>query len=463
MLRGLINLFRKAWIVVSLIIIVLLLAGCGGADDGAAETAPPTEPKPTSTFAPKPTFTPLPSATPAERVAANPTDEPTAEPLPTETPVPTEEIEVVPTETATPAPPTPTPLPPLPPQKPLRMNSPEYGIQAFLWWRPEIAERDLLMIKDMGFTWVKQTFAWRDIELEKGRFDWSHTDHIVYTANKYGGLDLLIRVDDAPEWAAPGCKNPGAGIIQGPPRNLQDFADFLKALVGRYKGRIRAYEIWNEPNLRREWCGRPPSPAEYAQMLKVAYSAIKSVDPNAMVISAGLTPTGTGPPEALPDTTYLDQLYQAMGGSSEGYFDVLGVHAPGYKAPPEMSPEEAANNPEYGGQRFFVFRRVEDLRAIMERYGDGGKQVAVLEFGWTSDPIHEAYAWHRVTEEQKADYLVRAYQWAKEHWSPWIGVMSAIYIADPDWTQDDEQYWWAITNPDGTPRPAYTALKRNAE
>jgi hypothetical protein len=90
---------------------------------------------------------------------------------------------------------------------------------------------------------------------------------------------------------------------------------------------------------------------------------------------------------------------------------------------------------------------VEDLRQVMVENGDADKQVAVLEFGWTTDPIHPAYAWHAVTEEQQADYLVQAYQYAKEHWSPWIGLMSLIYIADPDWTEEDEQYWWAITYP----------------
>lgn len=449
----------RSWMHLSLVTLALLAAGCVQSDDSASVVRA-TVPKPTFTFAPKPTFTPLPAVTEASAVLAVDTDTPTVASLPTDTPAPTDTITPEPTRAATAVPSTATPQYPLPPQKPLRMNSPEYGIQAFLWWRPELAERDLLMVKDMGFTWVKQTFAWRDIEQEKGHYDWSHTDHIVYTANQYGGLDLLIRVDDAPEWAAPGCKNPAAGVIQGPPANLQNFADFLQALVGRYKGRIRAYEVWNEPNLAREWCGRTPNPAEYAQMLKVAYAAIKSADPNAMVISAGLTPTGTGPPVALPDDTYLDQLYQAMGGPGNGHFDVLGVHAPGYKAPPETSPEEAVSNPVYGGYRFFVFRRVEDLRAIMERYGDGGKQVAVLEFGWTSDPIHESYAWHRVTEEEKADYMVRAYRWAAEHWAPWIGLMSAIYISDPDWTEEAEQYWWAITNPDGAPRPAYVALKQ---
>ena len=40
-----------------------------------------------------------------------------------------------------------------------------------------------------------------------------------------------------------------------------------------------------------------------------------------------------------------------------------------------------------------------------------------------------------------------------------MGLMTVIYIPDPDWTQQQEQYWWAITNPDGSARPAYTALK----
>ena len=65
-------------------------------------------------------------------------------------------------------------------------------------------------------------------------------------------------------------------------------------------------------------------------------------------------------------------------------------------------------------------------------------------------------------EDQQADYLVRAFRYAKENWSPWIGVMIVHSIADPTWTEDDEQYWWAITEP-GWPeaplRPAYEALR----
>ena len=54
--------------------------------------------------------------------------------------------------------------------------------------------------------------------------------------------------------------------------------------------------------------------------------------------------------------------------------------------------------------------------------------------------------------------LVRAFQYARQRWAPWIGVMFVWNIADPNWTTANEQYWWSITNPDGTTRPAYDAL-----
>jgi hypothetical protein len=225
-------------------------------------------------------------------------------------------------------------------------------------------------------------------------------------------------------------------------------------LASRYVGRIRAYEIWNEPNQSPEWGGRPPNPAEYTALLKIGYQRIKEADPNAMVISAGFAPTTRWDDYAVPDVEFLKGMYAA---GAKPYFDVLGAHGAGYKAPPEADPGEVAENPVWTNfdpsplelKRVYCFRHVEDLRQVMVENGDADKQVAILEFGWTSDPRPDSdYAWHSVSEEEKADYLVRAYQYAKENWSPWIGLMSLIYIADPDWTEEDEQYWWSITYPD---------------
>ena len=404
-----------------------------------------------------PTETPTRAARPIATTTRIASTEPTT--LAQTTPTPGQKPKVEPT----PNKPTPTP-PPVPKAKPLKMNSPEYGIQAFLWWRNETAARDNNMLLYGGFSWVKQGFAWRDLESAgKGKFDWSRADNVVYLANA-NNVDILARVDNAPEWAAPGCFSVEKKSM-GPARNQQDWVDFLTAFVTRYKGRIRAYEIWNEPNLSREWCNRPPNPTEYVALLKISYQTIKAIDPNAMIISAGLTPTTASNDEAMPDAVFVQKMYDAMRNNSTGYFDVLGIHAPGFKAPPEMSPDDVAKNPAYnngeqGTGRIYAFRHAEDIRKIMVERGDSNKQIAILEFGWTSDPIHPAYSWFRVDEQTKAKYIVGAYQYAKKNWSPWIGAMFLIYLSNPDWTKDYEEYWWAITEPNGDPRPAALELKK---
>jgi len=106
---------------------------------------------------------------------------------------------------------------------------------------------------------------------------------------------------------------------------------------------------------------------------------------------------------------------------------------------------------------------VEGMRAIMEAQGDGAKQVAILEFGWTTDHVHPDYAWFAVTPEEQGAYLVRALAYAQEHWSPWIGPLFVWNIPDAFWTPEQEQFWWGIVDPfhwqGGELRPAYGALK----
>jgi hypothetical protein len=376
--------------------------------------------------------------------------------LPAETPLvtelaATEQVKELPTSTpaATEQPPTASATAETAP-----FNSPEYGVHTFMWWLPDIAERDLATVQEMEFGWVKQAFPWRDIEtLEKGSYDWYRPDLIVDLVEK-AGLKMLVRIDRQPFWSQ---EHESPLLRNAPPGDYQDFADFCGVMAERYRGRIAAYQVWNEPNLNREWGNEPPDPQEYTELLKVCYQAIKAADPEAIVVSAGLAPTGTELPIAIPDTEFLQAMYDA---GAADYFDVLGLNAPGYKAPPEISPDEAEANAEYGGGRWFTFRHVEDMRDIMVTNGDAETQIAILELGWTTDMLNPDYAWHAVTEEQQADYLVRAYQYAVEQWRPWIGPMFTIYIADFFWTpEENEQWWWAITLPDGTRRPAFDALR----
>ncbi len=330
-------------------------------------------------------------------------------------------------------------------------------MQAFLWWHwdNQTSERDAALVQEMGFGWIKQEFPWDDISNVRGSYTWDKSDRLVALTERLG-LKMLARLGHIPEWALADPHDP-----QGLPVNPEDFGRFCFAIAHNYKGRIAAYEVWNEPNLAREWNGQPPNPAGYVELLKTCYIAIKRADPQAIVISAGLAPTDRDDELATPDVKFFQAMYDAGAGS---YFDMLGVHTPGYSSPPERSPDEIAADPAWAS-RVWVFRHVEDIRALMVANGDADKQIAITEMGWTTDPHNPDYAWYAVTEEQKADYLVRAYQYAKASWRPWIGLMSAIYIANPDWTEQDEQYWWAVTRPTrpGAPAdllPAYTALKK---
>ena len=356
-----------------------------------------------------------------------------------------------------------TAVPPPEPTQPARQlfNSPEYGVHLSQWWHvDDVLPRDLELVQEMGFGWVKQAVAWRDVEgFAKGEYDWYRPDRIVQQANE-ANLNLLIRIDHQPLWSVEALVDKPVTQNQ-PPINYQDFGDFCFALASRYKGRIQAYQVWNEPNLSREWGEQSPDPAEYTELLRVCYQGIKTADPEAIVVSAGLAPTGTQPPAAMPDDLFLQGMYEA---GAANYFDALGLNAPGYKAPPELPPEEGLKE-EWGGHRWNVFRHVEDMRAIMVANGDAEKQVVILETGWIlQQDLHPTYTWHGVTEQQQADYLVGAYQFARENWQPWIGPIFTIYMADATWTPEEhEQYWWSIVLPDGTPRPAYLALKTMAK
>jgi hypothetical protein len=344
------------------------------------------------------------------------------------------------------------------------MSSPDYGVQVFLFWREEVADRDLQLVEEAGFRWVKQEFPWREVEGHaKGVWQWDTSDRMIDQIEAHQ-LKVIVRLGAQPTWAAAGVAWPDIS----PPDNLQDFYDYVYAVASRYQGRVEAYQIWNEPNLAREWGGRPPNPGAYVEMLKVGYQAIKAADPQAIVISAGLAPTTRHDGQAMPDLYFVQGMYEA---GAAPYFDALGVHATGFKSPPETDPAVVAARPELNNndsspeplRRIYSFRHVEDLRDLMVQHGDAAKKVVILEFGWTVDPRPDSpYHWHAVSLEQQDKYLQRAYAYAEAHWQPWIGVMSLIYIADPQWTAHDEQTYWSIVYP-GYPElrtsPAYYGLR----
>jgi hypothetical protein len=343
---------------------------------------------------------------------------------------------------------------PLAPTPPPRTSTLDYGVHMFIWGQPSTTTRDLRMAAEAGFHWQKSLFEWRQIEgVAKGQFDWTESDRVVRASNA-SGIKIIGRLDFEPLWARKDQAH------NGPPDNYQDYWDFVSAFVSRYGstspiGRVHAIEIWNEPNLDREWGNKPinqDSAADYVRLLGGAYTAAHAADPNVVVLSAGLSPTGVTDGRSADDLDYLKWMYAA---GLQGKFDALGAHANAQV--PEV--EAALGTVKDFPHPSFYFRRVEQLRQVMVDKGDASKQVWLVEWGWTADKVHPAYAWFAVSEDKKADNLVAAFQYAESHWTPWIGVMTVWTLANPAWDATREEYWWAITNPDGSPRPAYTRIR----
>ncbi|MCI0478264.1 MAG: glycosyl hydrolase, partial [Anaerolineales bacterium] len=296
----------------------------------------------------------------------------------------------------------------------------------------------LRLAADAGFDAVVQVFSWREIEPRRGDWYWEYPDFLLRAAEYYD-LDVIARLDQQPYWATkPEIES------NSPPDNLDDYANFARAVAQRYRNRVKGYIIWNEPNLAREWGNRPPDAVAYTEMLCRAYRAIKSVDARALVVSAGLAPTNDQKAQALDDRVFLETLYRA--GARE-CFDVLGVHAYGFGYPPD-DPRSAHQD--------LNLARMLDLREMMQVYGDKDKPVWITELGWTTRGEGE-HAWQAVSPQQQANYLVGAWQRIAREWN-WVRV-ATIWNQSRGLPTTNEMAGYSLLNEDGKPKPAYNALR----
>jgi len=300
---------------------------------------------------------------------------------------------------------------------------------------------------DMGFDWAKGFADPADRENPYG--PWQNVANQLDQFLADGGdgprvHHVLLRIRSS------GYTPPPLGNLSDFQQRCHDLAAFVKA---NYKenGPLEtiAYEIWNEPNLKAEWGGHMPDPAEYVSLLAAAYQGIKSADPEAIVVSAGLATGGD-----YDDCAFLRGMYQAGGAA---YFDALGSHPYGGNTPPDEK-----NSRVY-------FRRAEEQRAVMEEFGDTETPIWATEFSWIVERpagCSDDHSWAEVTEAQQADYLVAAFQYADEHW-PWMGPMFLIldFGTVPYYSECEPLRWYSIYyRPYGdwgaTPiaRPAVSAL-----
>lgn len=331
-----------------------------------------------------------------------------------------------------------------------------YGANFFLEREAERwkIDKTLDMAASAGLGWVKQQFPWESLEVSEGNFldnhnelTWDKYDYIVNTAARYG-LQVIARLDRPPAWA----REEGS-LATAPPRDYEAFGRFVYRVAEHFRGRVRYYQIWNEPNLTEEWGGRPVDPKGYVELLKVAYTAIKQADPGAYVLSAPLAQTLENNPAHMSDIAFLEEMYRH---GAADYFDILFANAYGFSLPPEDPPSPDKLN----------FQRVLLLREVMERNGDGDKAVWFNEFGWNASPPDmpaEDLWWGRVSDQEQAEYTIRAVEMARREW-PWAGVFNIWFFRqDGHIPPDDSQYFFRVVDTGFTPRPLYHALRKATE
>ncbi|MBR3084977.1 MAG: hypothetical protein IKH04_01095 [Kiritimatiellae bacterium] len=223
-----------------------------------------------------------------------------------------------------------------------------YGVCAHLHRVRDPGERreECRQIASTGIGRVRFDFEWWRIQkTREAPLDFSHYDAVVADATARG-LTVLPILFDVPKWADPVWEH------------LDDWERFIEATVARYGDVMPEVEIWNEENLEHFW-KHHPDPGNYLKVLRAAYRAAKRARPDVRVLFGGTA--------GVP-LDFIGKVYELGGADS---FDVMNIHPYSHPIQPEGN----------------LDAKLEQLRALMAKYGDAGKPIVITEHGW---PTHDA-------------------------------------------------------------------------
>lgn len=261
------------------------------------------------------------------------------------------------------------------------------------------------------------------------------------------GIKVLVVAVGSPPWAS------GGGAVNSPNFKDADYADYMEQLIERYPGKIEAIEVWNEPS----YSGflQNSDPARYTSLLKAAYTRIKQVDANIIVVGGSLYGSVYNNPD------FLRGMYE---NGAKDYFDVLATHE--YGDTPERAQVWGASAPPASYTPLFNSIK-NNLVSIMVEFGDGNKPIWLTETG-----ANTAGGGKGVSPDQQAQALNDAFAHLK---SGAIPQMKRIYWYNfaNGWTEGAEEHrnnpeWnYGIVTPrtpfpelsDWTRKPAFAAFK----
>jgi len=309
-------------------------------------------------------------------------------------------------------------------------------------------------IVDLGLGWTKLQVRWGEEDFYYDcsgtfGFDWNHTNQVINAAGAKG-LRVLFSVVTSPP-----CTHPWTADVHAPPDDPNVFAAFVGELASRYAGRGIAIEIWNEQNISREWVSNPQriDAARYTQMLAASYAKIKSIDPNIIVISGALAPTGWNDgSNAVDDFTYLDQMKAA---GANKYMDCVGTHVNALRTPPDAglgSQYDSLFSPPH--HSWYFKDTVQGYQTRM------GRQACITEFGVASEQNVgniPGFEWARDnTEQDQADWVTQGMKLARD-WGARLVILWNLDYGPLSSVNDNALY--SFFTPQWFKRPVYGAVK----
>ena len=296
---------------------------------------------------------------------------------------------------------------------------------------PDDVNRTLDLMTATGARTVRVMMPWAGMEPNPGQFDFGQVDMIVDAANARG-MSVLGTLVSTPGWAV----EPGLPAVSSPPAAAGAYGDFAGAAASHFRGRVAAYEIWNEPNAALSWTSGPqgPEPAVYAGMLKAAYPKIKGADPSALVIGGVVGAVVSFFSLTMDPVTFIDQMYAA---GARGSFDAVSYHPYQYTTMFSAG-GTLPNSP---------LLQVDAIHQKMAANGDGGKQIWATEYGEPTSSADEATQAAYLT-----DFLTK---WRT---LPYAGPAYVYTTRDRNTGSGNPDDTLGVYRSDWTPKPAQAAV-----
>jgi len=197
------------------------------------------------------------------------------------------------------------------PQAPPRHAAPLIGAEVdLLALSPEAREAELNRLAQAGVHGVRLALDWNRVEPTRGVFTWKADDQAVNAALAHG-MEVLLLLGPCAEWAVdPAQEVPPDQQRFSVPKNMKDWGRYVREAALHYRGRVRHWQVRQQPNLRNFRGTR----GEFLKLLAAARAAIKEVDPRSIIV--------------MPESGSLDiaEIARLVNSDNRSSFDAIGLY-----------------------------------------------------------------------------------------------------------------------------------------